>query len=106
MRIQIADDQAVQIEQFQFIPSCGKVFFFTKDTLVAAGVVEEVSLKYENISYLPRLFAVPNDQILDASTNKKTDHWANCQICFSEPINSLLVPCGHIRTCFSCSKKI
>jgi hypothetical protein len=56
------------------------VFFFDKETLIltAAAVVEDISLKYENINYLPRLFAVPNDQITDASTSKKTEHWANC----------------------------
>ena len=29
-----------------------------------------------------------------------------CKICFDAPINTVLVPCGHLCVCLECSKRL
>lgn len=57
-------------------------------------------------SVLELLTSVNNEVITDKMIKEKEDEKLLCQICCSEKINTVFVPCGHMICCEECSKSV
>jgi hypothetical protein len=47
-----------------------------------------------------------NDDSVKVSKQEKKADSDDCSICFKNPVNSALVPCGHMGTCIDCAQFI
>lgn len=95
------------LEKFAFIPSCGQIFIFDHlGAILAVARVEDLGLKFNSLDHLPRVFAVPKDQIVDPQSKLHRDDWNLCQVDLMSTLNTLCLPCGHIKMCDKCTAKV
>lgn len=83
----------------------GQIMVFHGATLIAVARVEEVCYRQTSIDYLPRVFAVPADQLVDPLTHQRRDDWDCCQVDLVSSADTLLLPCGHVKMCVTCAQK-
>lgn len=95
------------LEKFQLFPSCGQAFIFgSQRGLLAIARIEEVTHKFSCLDNLPRVFAVPKDQLVDPVSGDQLEDWNICQVDLVSTIDTLCLPCGHVKMCLSCTKKL